>query len=361
VNDVNPEHVLEGARNLARNADIRPGRNRVLVHAERDTPDVMVDAIWTALSEQGAQVAVMRTDLWHKIREQPPDVFVQALNGIDVLISTGQFLRVLENLYLRKAMYDEGVLYIHNEASTPETLASMYARFPLELLSAIGDHVTAQLVGRTVRVTTPVGTDITMTAPPETIGGYWYPYRNDAPGHKKAFPGGAYEFYPDAPAEGVIAFEAIPSQVPAPKVHLDEPLRMTFEDHKVVDMQGDCADWLAQWWATNGDENSSWLGKCMWGIHPKAQSPGGRGGSNPNIINFGMGNTTQYGGPAYSKTWIRAYVQNATVTADDLVVMDGGRLCALDAAPVREAAERLGYGPEWLEQVPEDLATLSDL
>lgn len=360
MGEVNIEDVLDGARNMVRNADLQAGQ-RVLLHAERETAPVLVDAIWEALSERGAQVAVMRTDHWHKVREQPPEVFSRALAGIDVLISTGEFLRALENLYLKKAMYDDGLFYLHNEASTPEAMASSYGRFPLEVLAAIGDHVVGQILGRLIRIRTAAGTDLTMTASPETIGGYWYPYRNDAPGHKKAFPGGAFNFYPEAPVEGVLALEAIPSQIPAPKVHLDDPLRLTFRDHKVVHMEGDCADWLAELWRTKGDENSSWLGKCMWGIHPKAQSPDRRGGSNPAILNLGLGNSTQYGGPAYSKTWFRAYIQKATVTADDVVVIDDGHLTALDAEPVRAVAARLGHGPELLEQLDETLAGLSDL
>lgn len=360
MSNVDPDKVLAGARNLTRNANIGRGQ-RVLILAERDTAPVLVDAIWEAISERGAQVAVMRTDYWHKVRDVPPDVFVEALAGVDVLVSTGEFLRTLENLYLRKRVYDEGVFYLHNEASTPEAMASDYALFPLELLALIGELVNNQIIGRTIRITTPAGTDLTTSVSPENIGGYWYPYQLDAPGHKKAFPGGAYNFYPGPPAEGTLALEAIPSQIPAPKVHLDTPLVMTFEKHKVVHMEGDCADWLQDRWDRNGDENSGWLGKCMWGIHPKAQSPDGRGGSNPRILNFGMGNSTQYGGPAYSKTWFRAYVQQATVTADDLVVIDDGHLCALDAPEIIEAAEKLGFGPEILTQLPEPLDGCSDL
>jgi hypothetical protein len=360
MTEVDPQRVLEGARNLARNARIERGQ-RVLVHAEKTTAPVLVDAIWEALSERGAQVAVMRTDHWRKVGDEPPTVFVEALRGIDVLISTGEFLRTLENLYLRKAVYDEGIFYLHNEASTPEAMGSDYSLFPLELLAMIGDHVVKQIVGKTIRLTTPAGTDLTMTAAPETIGGYFYPYNLDQPGHKKAFPGGAFNFYPGPPAEGTLAIEAIPSQIPAPKVHLDDPLVMTFEKHKVVDMQGDCSEWLRDRWAANGDENSGWLGKCMWGIHPKAQSPDGRGGSNPRILNLGTGNSTQYGGPAYSKTWFRGYIQQATVTADGELVLDDGHLCALDDPEIIAAAEKLGFGPEILEQLPETLENCSDL
>jgi hypothetical protein len=355
-----PARVLEGARNLVRNAKIGSGQ-RVLILAEKDTAPLLVDSIWEALSERGAIVSVLRTDHWHKVRDLPPTVFVEAIKGVDVLIGAGEFLHTLQNMYLKKQVYNEGLFYLHNEASTPEVMASDYALFPLELLETIGSYVVGQIVGRTLRITTPAGTDIVMSAAPETIGGYWYPYELDAPGHKKAFPGGAFNFYPGPPAEGVIAFEAIPSQVRAPKVHLDEPLRVTFKNSLAIHMEGDCADWLQGVWDAKGDENSGWLGKCMWGIHPKAQSPDGRGASNPAILNLGMGNSTQYGGPAYSRTWFRGFIQQATVTADDITVIDRGHLRALEAPSVMEACRRLGHDLDMLVQLDETLASCSDL
>jgi hypothetical protein len=357
---VDRPRLLDGACNLVRNANIAAGQ-RVLILAEKDTSSLLVDAIWEAVSDRAAMVSVLRTDHWHKLRDNPPAVFLQALDGVDVLIGAGEFLHPLQNLYLRKQIYNEGLFYLHNEASTPQLMASDYALFPLELLQVIGDYIVRQIVGRTIRITTPLGTDIRMSAAPETIGGYWYPYRLDAPGHKKAFPGGAFTFYPGPPAEGVIAFEGIPRQLSAPKVHLDDPLRVTFHDSLAVHLEGDCADWLRHLWDTEGDANSGWLGKCMWGIHPKAQSPDGRGASNPAILNLGMGNSTQYGGPAYSRTWFRGFIQHATVTADDITVIDEGRLCALDAPPVVEACTRLGYDRAMLVQLDELLANCSDL
>jgi hypothetical protein len=99
----------------------------------------------------------------------------------------------------------------------------------------------------------------------------------------------------------------------------------------------------------------------MFGLHPKAQSPDGRGGSNPHLVNFGMGNSVQYGGPAYSKTWIRGYLSDVTVTADDELVMDAGRLCALNSEELRSAAADMGCDPSLLDQVVEKLDGSSDL
>ncbi|HEY4211659.1 MAG TPA: hypothetical protein VGM84_09285 [Steroidobacteraceae bacterium] len=355
------EAALRGARNMVRNAGLIAGQS-VLVHAERDTDGRLVDVIWAALAEHDVNVAVMRTDHWDKLRDEPPEVFRTALAAVDVLISTGEFLRALDKMYLKKAMYDDGLFYLHNEASTFESMGSDYAIFPLELVAAIGTYVTGQLRGSRLRLTTPAGTDLEMTVRPETIGGYWYPYRYDAPGHKKAFPGGAYAFYPEGPVDGVLAIEAIPRHaVPLPSNHLERPLMLTIQDHRVTGMDGPCAEWLSDYWLQRGDENSNWLGKVALGIHPKARSPEGRGACNPAIINVGFGNSTQYGGPVFSRSWTRAYVQEPTLTADGVPVIDRGHLCALDAEPIRRLAEELGCEASALDQVPQTLADLTDL
>lgn len=360
MGDVDSAQLLEGARNLARNSGIRTDQ-RVLIHAERQTDPDLVMALWTALSEVSGDVSVITTDHWDHVRGDPPRTFRSALETVDVLVSTGHFLRSLEALYLKEAMYDRGTFYIHNEASSPAALASEYGRFPKELLSAIGMHVLNQIAGKDLDITTKAGTDLKISVRPETVGGYWYPYGYDGPGHKKGFPGGAFAFYPEGPVEGVLAVEGIPPEAKPPKLLLDEPLRLEFHDHRVVHMEGDCSDWLREWWDRDGDENSSWLGKCMWGIHPKAQSPDRRGASNPHILNFGMGNSMQYGGPAYSCTWVRGFIQHATVTANGETVIDVGRLTALEAPEVMATAERLGCDPSVLKQVDESLENSSDL
>lgn len=360
MSEIGFDDVLEGARNLARNSTIQSG-DRVLLHAEFRTAPTMVDALRTALEELGAHVSVLTTVRWNVNTDPPPRELEWALEGVDVLVGTGQFLQVLGNLYLKRGIYDRGLLYIHNEASSSEAMGSDYGRFPLELLAAIGEEVVDQITGKTLRITTVAGTDLTLSAMPESIGGYWYPYAWDGPGHKKGFPGGAFCFYPDNVVKGVAVAEALPPDAKAPQIVLDEPLRLTIEDHRVVGMEGDCADWLRDSWAERGDENSGWLGKCMWGIHPKAQSPHGRGGSNPHLMNLGFGNSTQYGGPAYSKTWVRVFMEDPTVVADGEPVVVDGRLTALKSERLLRRTEEMGFDPGLLEQVRERLVGSTDL
>lgn len=344
--------LLDGARNLARYAEIRAGQ-AVLIHVEPGFDDpAVVGALERAANEAGATVSVLRTPAWDKQREPPPAVLEKALEGVDVLIGQGEYLHT-KNPYLQVALFERGLVYINNEAKTAATLSSTYGRFPAELLFAIGAAVMAPLArAREVRVTTARGTDVRMGITPDTLGGYCYPFRHDYPGYKKGFPGGVACFHPEDPVEGVIAIEAVARGLGAPKTVLDEPLRLVYRDHRVAEMSGDCADWLRAHWDAVGDANSSWLAECMWGVHPKATAGGGRGASNPHLLHFGLGNSIPYGGPAFSSSWVVLFVEDATLAADGEVVLDRGRLVALDSPAVRDVASRYGDPAELLAQVP---------
>jgi hypothetical protein len=341
--------VLDGARNLVRYVEIQPGQ-QVLIHTEPGFDDpVVVGAVREAVEEAGAHVSLLQTPHWDKQHEPAPPVFVHAVQGCDVLIGQGEYLHT-KNRYLQEAIFERGLIYINNEAKTPEALGSAYGRFPAELLFAIGTAVMRRVgAGRSVRVTTAAGTDIRMQVRPETVGGYCYPFRRDTPGHKKGFPGGVACFHPEDPVEGVIAVETFGKRRGGPPL-LDPPLRLVYRDHRVVSMEGDAADWLREHWRSRGDDNSSWLAECMWGIHPQAGGPGGRGAANPHLLHFGLGNSIPYGGPTFSRTWVVGFVQDATLTVDGEPLLVDGHLTVLDDPAIREVASRHGDPDGWLRQ-----------
>jgi len=350
------EALLDGARNLVRYVEIHSGQH-VLIHTEPgfDDPRV-VGAVKAAVEETGANVSVVHTPHWDKQYEPPPRVFEAAVEGCDVLIGQGEYLHT-KNRYIQIGLFERGLIYINNEAKTVEALSSWYGRFPAELMFAIG-VVTAQRLGaaKHVRVTTAAGTDISMTLQTNTLGGYCYPYRFDTPGYKKGFPGGVACFHPEDPVSGVIAVQAVTRGNGAPKTILDQPLYLTFRNHRVVEAEGECADWWREF-VRRGDENCSWLAECMWGVHPKASGGGGRGAANPHLLHFGLGNSIAYGGPTFSKTWQVMFVQDATLTVDGEPILERGHLTVLDDPKVREVAAKYGNPEELLAQVP---ATLKD-
>ena len=355
---INPAELMEGARNLVRYAEIGAG-HEVLIHVEpgskaepgSDDPQV-IEALRAAVTEVGARASIMTTPPWPKTGDAQPPMFVAALDGVDYLIGQGEYLYT-KNRYLQVAMFEKGLVYIENEAKTAAALSSSYGRFPAELMFAIGTAVVERVArARTARVTTAAGTDIKMSIRPETVGGYCYPYRQDAPGYKKGFPGGTACFHPEDPVEGVIVAEAFAPFLSKPDLICDPPLRLVYKDHRAVEISGGGADWLLDVWERRGDANSSWLAECMWGVHPRAGGHGTRDASNPHLLHFGLGNSIAYGGPTFSKTWIVLFVQDATLTLDGEIFLDRGRLTILDSPEVRAVASRFGDPDELLEQVP---------
>lgn len=348
--------LLDGARNLLRYISLRPDQN-VLIHTEPGFDDPrIVSALQQVIAEVGSPCSVMHTPRWDKQKEPPPAAFEAALNGVDVLIGQGEYLHT-KNHYIQVGMFERGLIYINNEAKTVEALSGRYGRFPAELLFAIGTRTLERITaGRDIRVTTPAGTDISMSVRVNTAGGYCYPFTFDSPGYKKGFPGGVACFHPEDPVNGVIAVEAITRGNKAPKVILDRPLRLTYRDHRVVDAEGECADWWNDFVARNGAD-STWLAECMWGIHPHASGRGGRGAANPHLLHFGIGNSIPYGGPTWARTWQVMFVQDATLTVDGQPLLDRGHLTVLDDPEIRQVAAKYGDPDEWLRQEP---ATVAD-
>lgn len=343
--------VLDGARNLVRYVHIRAGQE-VLIHVEPPYDDErVVSALQQAVEEVGAPVSVMRTRHWNKATDPPPRAFEKAVEGCDVLIGQGEYLHT-KNHYIQVALFERGLTYINNEAKTPEALGSEYGRFPAELLFGLGERIMAKLAAaRQVRVTTAAGTDITMNVDPRTAGGYCYDFGHDTPGYKKGFPGGVACFHPEDPVTGTIAIQTLPGGLGAPEVILKRPLMLTMRDHRVAEMEGPCAGWLRDRWASRGDGNSGWLAECMWGIHPQAMGRGGRGASNPHLLHFGFGNAIAYGGRAFSKTWTVMFIQDATMTAGGEPILEKGHLTLLEDPEIRAIAARYGDPDRWLTQL----------
>jgi 2,5-dihydroxypyridine 5,6-dioxygenase len=348
--------LLDGARNLMQYAGVQPGFE-VLVHTEPGFDDQrIVEALKTAIDEIGAYASVMHTRHWDKQRDPTPPAFEKAVEGCDVLIGQGEYLHT-KNHYLQVGLFERGLIYINSEAKTVEAMSSLYGRFPAELMFAIGSKSIEKLTpGAQVQVTTPLGTDMRMTVQPETVGGYCYPYKFDSPGHKKGVPGGTTCFHPEDPVNGIMAIEGVTRGNRAPKGILDKPLMLTVRDHRVVEADGDLADWWREFVSTKGDENSSWVAECMWGCHPKAGG-GGRGAANPHLLHFGLGNSIAYGGPTFSKTWQVMFMTEATLTVNGEPLLDKGHLTVLEDPEVRKVATKYGDPDELLSQVP---ATLAD-
>jgi hypothetical protein len=356
MTDLAQTDVLEGARNLVRYAGVRPENSVLLLTATgSDFPEV-ISAIQEAVAETGADLATLKVKSWSRALGTPPKVVEAVLPSVDIVIQQALALNA-QARYMQRAMYEYGTNVIVNMARTPEALASEYGRYPLELFYAIGQKVLERVQrARRLRLTSPAGTDVSMSIHPRRLGGYFYDPRRGWPGQNKAFPGGEFGIYPMDPCDGVVAVEGFQTDVSPPKSVLEEPLMITVKDHWAVAFEGPLSDWLQEHLDEHGDDYARLFCEVMWGIHPRAGVRNCRAAANPNLLHVALGNFQYAGGRFYSKMQLPLYMWQPTVTLDDEPLVLDGQLLLLQDPDLRDLAARFGDPDQLLtiRPVPKD-------
>jgi leucyl aminopeptidase (aminopeptidase T) len=359
--------LLEGARNLVKGCGISKGEE-VLITVDRAQYDPLwVQAMEMAIEEVGAHSVILRAKGWNRegrsdSKQEIPRIVEMALLGSDVFFSPHSDARInFRRPLARKAMGEYGVTMAAINANTSEVLSSEYARFPVELVTAITGRVYDKVIhGKQIRVTTPEGTDISMgitQSYQEIVGGKGRPGRR--PGDRTTFPRGMVGIHPGHPANGVIAAQAINPPLNPPEVFLPAPLYITIKDHWCTEVEGPHAEWVKE--LLKVDENARWFAECMWGNHPKAWPIGYQTGDpkvwfslmhlRPDLLHFALGCHVQ-GGKPFSLLHADFYTTNPTVYLDGEILIEKGHLTVLDDPEVREIASKYGDPNKILELKP---------
>jgi hypothetical protein len=345
---VNAEDLMEGARNLVRYSGLQPGNTVLLLVGDTADDPQVVDAVSRAVEEAGGILSTLKVKAWSRALGRPPQLVVDALPTVDVVIQQGASLNGMAT-YVQRAMYEHGTNIAVNMARSAAALSSDLGRYPVELLYAIGERMLAKVqAGRTLRITTPAGTDLTAEVHPRHIGGYFYPARRGWPGQSKAFPGGEFGVHPEDPCNGVIVVEALQPDLSPPESILSEPLVLTVRDHWVADFQGPLAGWIQDLLRQRGDDRGTYFAEIMWGIHPRSGFPGCRAASNPHLLHVSLGNGMPYGGRYHSAFQLPLYMFEPTVTLDGEPLLQDGRLLLLEERGLRDVAARYGDPDELL-------------
>ena len=218
--------------------------------------------------------------------------------------------------------------------------------------------------GKTVRVTTPLGTDVSFEINPQTICGSYDPLY--MAGDMIGIPGGRVGMLPEH-GYGILYAEAmVPGQSP-PQVFMTKPTKIVWDDNWAVDIsgEGESTEWLVNMIET-GDKNARWWGECMFGIHPKSNAFGYPAGpvtvyfngmhSRPDTLHNALGHSAA-GTAVVSNRHIDTFVHNQTVYVDGDKLIDKGHLVVLDDPGMREFASRFGDPDKLLrlDPMPADL------
>jgi hypothetical protein len=164
------QQLLTGARNCVIDVGGVQEGKRVLIlnlvdHLFWPTDELVVQVLASVAQQAGAEVDVLwtmggRSGMDKGYWDAVPPITLGAIQAADIVISnTKRIMRPQKAV--REAMFQRGVVWVRNMATTAQQLSSEWARFPLDLSDEIGKRVGDRLdQGTSWRVTHPNGTDI---------------------------------------------------------------------------------------------------------------------------------------------------------------------------------------------------------
>jgi len=364
--------LLQGAQNLVKYARIGEAQE-VAILASRGQHEDVINALVIASEEQGAHVTVIETrgrterHAFPGLREEPPRVLRQALKGADIFIDAGigplyaVGARHVDREYMKVARSEYGAIFIRSEMLSREVMASEFGRLPCDVVYEIGRRVLSIVEqGKAMRVTTPLGTDISFEINPRGIMGSFRPL--NMPGDMLAIPGGRVGLNPEH-GYGILYSEAVNPKVEPPYTFMTKPIKIVWDDNWAVEIsgEGESTEWLSNLIDRRGDRNARWWGECMFGIHPKSNAFGYPTEdvevyftglhSRPDTLHNALGHSAGAGG-VVSNLHIDTFVHDQTVYVDGEKLIDDGHLLVLDDPGIREFASRYGDPDDLLRMDP---------
>ena len=208
---------------------------------------------------------------------------------------------------------------------------SVIERYPTPEISERCAHLAESLRGDTVRITSELGTDLTVR-------------RGERPVHCQdgavTFPGDwdslgvvVCAFAPvETEANGVVVVNGPIYASPDFRFHLSMPLKLIFEHGRVVDIQGEGSELtrLCSYLDDVKDPNAYVIAHTGFGMDPRARIMGvtdvGNWESYDAGINIAIGanNIPQLHGQTACKSHVDMFVLGASMTVDDKSVIQGG-------------------------------------
>ena len=362
--DIRIMEMMDGARNCVRGiTNIHKGENvLLLVDTSGFADPLVIQALAAACQEVGAEVVSAMCREFEPRFEEPPKIIQQAALSSDVVLFVSSHEAIIHSRWFRIAMNEYGARLVPVLATTPDIMASEWARFPTDIYYAIATWVYKRIVkSKTLRVTSPGGTDIScglspghMMGFPQGLDGIPTPPTPKL-GQFTMFPAGVFGIMPRHPANGIIVYDALLGF----KGMCKQPVKLTVKDGWVVKIEGgDEAKWfqaLIDEKKKKGISTADSFQEVMWGLNPKASIERGlemchlREGEltrRAGTLHFGIG----VGSRGFH--WDGILIKPFTVYADKEVIIENARLKALDDPGVREIAQRFGDPTKLLTELP---------
>lgn len=358
--------VIEGIQNYVINwVKVKKGEN-VLLLADSLADESIVEQTATVVRGQGANIVVCWIE-YNPIQTMGGGKIIEA-----ALAGTDKMLRFTfatsHDRGTVKACREHGLRIYGVCNPTEEFFASEAARFPVELMLEIArESVQRSRAGKRIHITDRKGTDLTAEGRPENWsceirpwgfkGDYrtWV-YDTDIPGnYPMTFPGSITGLIPPDNANGVAYFDAFSSIGVC-----EETLKFTFKDNRFISVEGGKeADRFNSTYT--GIPNINALVEIMFGLHPKTrnlldQKPfPNEAERHAGNLHLGVGNRPLMSMKPWKEKSAKEYhldgfILKPTITINDEVLIEDGRLTIFDDPRIREIASKYGNPDKLLAQ-----------
>lgn len=294
--------------------ELKPHENLLIV-ADTYQRRQVIDAFYTAAHAEGMGVQSIVYPTVENQREIPRTV-IEALKATDaaLLIPTRSFLYTKGMSEVREAPTCPRFLISTdlNEETLLNVLKIDYATHKQRCQDLVG----IWSKGKTVRITSPEGTDLTMD-----IGGravLAHDGVSSEPREEDDIPGGIAFAIPDEySSEGVVVFDG---SIAPPLGVLRSPVRCTVRAGKIGKIEGgDDARRFEAWLASYKHPNSYYVVELGVGVNPTATLSGvpGPDESISGVIHLGIGDNTGFpGGRIVGPSHTDAMIMNGSMTVD---------------------------------------------
>lgn len=294
--------------------------DEVLIVADRNSDQAVVDALTVAVREIGAEPSVIVMDLRPTL--EPTKAAAGAMKSVDLVINVTSH-SLSHSSALRDAVA-AGVKYVGMVRATASSITEGAATADPQELLEVTRRVASLLTEASVaRVTSALGTDVTVDLRGrKALVLVFSPFPGQA---VVPFPGGEAPIAPvEGGTDGVIIFDASLSSVGL----LEQPVVLHVKESRITSIEGGQeATKLRELLASKDDENCYMIGEFSFGTNPRARIIGHfedrllRG-----TAHFGFGDNETLGGNIKSRYHIDGIIRQPTVMLDGKVVLENGEL-----------------------------------
>lgn len=283
----------------------------------------LADAILEAARACGVDPMHARIGTRRTSGEEPPDPVVAALVAADVCLCIAS--RSIYHTTAKGIAQASGTRGCFNAPADIDAWTEGAMTADYRAIREVAERVAARLRdGRLVRVTSPAGSDITVSREGREPRG-WYTGIVRAPGEISAFPGGEVSFPPlEGTSSGVIVFERVMTDLGA----IEEPITVRVEDGLAVAIDGGAdAERLRR--AIDGVPGGTNIGELGIGLNPAARITDDITESKKRVgtAHFALGdNAGGYGGVVESPIHLDGMLFDVTIAIDGELIVEDGRV-----------------------------------